>query len=124
EFEQRLKVLHQMPNAQDLFDLYVNNLGKDLHKVDAMVAAKLTGENKKYFTDFAAQKLTNVKDANIYQNQLTDYYNKKKKENIAYQQKAYEVYSKKSRAELVEYQNQLTSLTNEHNQLNNSLLTT
>jgi hypothetical protein len=42
EFEQRLKVLHQMPNAQELFDLYVNNLSKDLHEVDAKVAAKLT----------------------------------------------------------------------------------
>jgi TonB family protein len=119
EFEQRLKVLHQMPNAQELFDLYVNNLTKNLHEVDALVAAELNGENKKYFTDFAAQKLTNVKDANIYQDQLSAYYNKKKKENIEFHEKALDAYSKKSREELIKYQKELLEASSEYSQLSN-----
>ncbi len=114
EFEQRLKVLHQMPNAQQLFDLYVTNLSKDLHVVDSMVAAELNGENKKHFTDFAAQQLTNVKDANIYQEQLTEFYNSKKKEYEKELTKAKKEYDKISLADLNKYQNELRKLTNQN----------
>lgn len=117
EFEERIKVLHQMPNAQSLFDLYVNNLGKNLWEVDEMVAAKLDGADKQFFTDFATQKLTNVKDANIYQGQLSAFYNKKKQEYIAATKKANAVYQKKSTAELTKYQSEISKLKSEYNSL-------
>lgn len=117
EFEQRMKVLHQMPNAQELFDLYVNNLSMDLWEVDEMVANKLNGADKKYFTDFAAQQLTNVKDVNIYQNQLSAYYNKKKKEYTDAVKKADAIYQKQSTAQLKQYQYNLSKLKSEYTDL-------
>jgi hypothetical protein len=117
EFEQRIKILHQMPNAQELFELYVNNLGKDLYIVDAMVAQKLKGAEKTYFENFAKEKLTNVKDANIYQAQLSDYYNQKKKENIETQQKIHQAYAKKSKEDLMKYQSQIKQLVADYNQI-------
>ncbi len=119
EFEERLRILHQMPNAQVLFDLYINNLEKDLHEVDAMVAAKLSGTNKKYFTDFAAQKLTNVLNVNIYQDQLSNYYNNKKSEYSKAQQEAQNAYTKKSTKELKQYQQQLIDVVTKYNKLDN-----
>ncbi len=117
EFEQRIKILHQMPNAQELFELYVNNLGKDLYIVDAMVAQKLKGAEKTYFENFAKEKLTNVKDANIYQEQLSKYYNEKKKENIETQQKIHQTYAKKSKEDLMKYQSQMKQLVADYNQI-------
>lgn len=123
EFEQRIKILHQMPNAQELFDLYVNNLSKNLWEVDKMVANKLNGADKKYFTDFAAEQLTNVKDLNIYQDQLSAYYNKKKKEYIASAKKANEVYQDQSTKELNKYLIQLNQLKADYNNLSEQQLT-
>ncbi len=120
EFEQRLKVLHQMPDAQKLFDLYVNNLEKNLWEVDLMVAGKLSGEDKTFFTDFAAEKLTNVKDANIYQEQLSAYYSKKKQEYNDAAKAADAVYQKKSTADLKKYQSELNALKAEFNNLSYS----
>lgn len=117
EFEQRIKILHQMQNAQELFELYVNNLEKDLHIVDAMVAKKLKGNDKTNFKNFAKEKLTNVKDANIYQEQLSTYYNQKKKENIEAQEKINQAYAKKSTEDLMKYQNQLKKLVEDYNQI-------
>lgn len=79
EFEERIKVLHQMPDAQNLLEIYINNLTGNLWEADSLVALKLSGEDRKRFEDFAAEKHTNVvKDRNIYSLQLAAYYNKKR----------------------------------------------
>ncbi len=120
EFEQRLKVLHEMPNAQNLFDKYVNNLNKNLWEVDQMVADRLSGENKKRFQDFASQKLTNVKHESIYQKQLTEYYNTQKKKLIEEKKKRQEKYASKRLEELVVERAKLQSMINEYNRLSRS----
>lgn len=117
EFEDRIKVIHQMPRAQQIFDLYVNNLSKNLWEVDEMAAKLLTGNDQQLFKAFAAQKLTNVKDANIYQDQLSAYYNEKKKENEKAAMQAAKAYQQKSEAELVKYQQQMNQLVKDYNQL-------
>lgn len=118
EFEQRIKVLHQMPNAQKLFDLYVNNLSMKLWEVDEMVAAQLNGTDQKYFNEFASEKLTNVKDASIYQEQLTAYYNKKQKEYLAAAKKTNDIYQKQSLEDLNKYQYELSKLKSQYSELN------
>jgi hypothetical protein len=75
EFEERLKVLHEIPDAQDLFDLYVNNLTKNLYEIDQLVANELTDQNKVIFQNFANQKLTNVDNKNINQEKIKEFYN-------------------------------------------------
>lgn len=79
EFETRMQSIHNTCR-QDILDVYVNNLDKDLWKVDEMAAQKLKGtEHESIFIDYAAQKLENVKDAadNIYAKTLGDYFRKK-----------------------------------------------
>lgn len=80
EFEQRVKELHTLKNGNELLQLYLNNLAKNLSTVDSIVALKMSGREKTVFNSFAAQGLTNIKDAAIYQDQLSAYYTKKKKE--------------------------------------------
>lgn len=122
EFEQRIKILHQMHNAQELFDLYVNNLEKNLWEVDEMVANKLNGADKEYFTDFAAEQLTNVKGLNIYQDQLSAYYSKKKKEYLDAAKKANAIYQQQSTAQLKQHQYNLSKLKSEYANLNTAQL--
>lgn len=117
EFEQRLKILHQMPNAQALFDLYVNNLEKNLWEVDEMVAEKLSGANQNYFNEFAAEKLTNVKDVDIYQDQLSEYYNEKKKAHYDAAKEANATYQKKSTEQLNQYLKDIAAYKSEVNLL-------
>lgn len=117
EFEDRIKVIHQMPGAQRIFDLYVNNLDKDLWEVDQLAAKLLSGSDQSIFNDFAAQKLTNVKNANIYQDQLSAYYNKKKKENEDAVLKSSKAYQQKSVSQLLKYQQQMNNLVSDYNAL-------
>lgn len=91
EFETRLQALHKIPNADSYLKLYIDNLQKNLWEVDALVAKQLTGEHKTTFENFAAQKCTNLKDAEIHQELLSEYYAQKRKsfeaENQALQEK-------------------------------------
>lgn len=61
-FEQRLAKLHTLPNGQELFELYVGNLGKNLYQVDSMVAARIKTAEQADFIAFSKQRLTNVKN--------------------------------------------------------------
>lgn len=81
EMEERIYQLHKLDNGDSLLSIYINNLGNDLYIADSLVANSLTGKNKAQFISFYNQKLTNLKDAkNIYQEQLSAYYTKKRKQ--------------------------------------------
>ncbi|KAI9447037.1 hypothetical protein F5148DRAFT_1292501 [Russula earlei] len=51
EFERRLCQLHKGGNNQ-ILDLYVNNLDKNLYEIDSMAASLLTGRMKQVFLSF------------------------------------------------------------------------
>lgn len=80
EFEARLALLHKAKNGDDLVKLYINNLGKDMWEVDSMVMKRLKGKLRQQFILFKNERLTNIKDADIYQKQLSAFYNKKMNE--------------------------------------------
>ncbi len=63
EFEQRLQYIFKTCN-KDILEIYVNNLDKDLWRLDEMAVEKLGKDDMaEQFRKFAAQRLTNVKDA-------------------------------------------------------------
>src|SRR5690606_26012945 len=113
EFEQRLKVLHKIQNAQSLFDLYVNNTDKNLWEVDEMVVQKLSGNNRKLFENFANQKLSNVNNGGIYQKQLSEYYNSKLIEVNKTLNESKQAYLNKTKAELEVLETDLKNIRNE-----------
>jgi hypothetical protein len=80
EFAERVRELHKLENGNEWLKIYVTNISKDLSYADSVIATKLTGDSKRIFTTFAKQRLTNIKDAAIYQDKLNDYYTKKKQE--------------------------------------------
>jgi len=86
EFEERVRQLHLLEKGDELLKIYVNNLGKDLSYSDSLVANKLSGNEKIIFKNFEAEKLTNIKDAAIYQEVLSAYFNTKQKEFLKKQQ--------------------------------------
>lgn len=81
EFEARIQVLHTIQEPQSLLEMYVTNLDRNLWEIDSMVALELIGDYKARFDAFTAEKHTNVKNKNIYQERLTAYYNQKRQEN-------------------------------------------
>src|SRR5690606_7941380 len=72
---------------------------------------------KQDFVQFALQKLTNVKADNIYQAQLSAYYNETKKEFSQQQEVANEKYRKENYGELERLQSELVNLKQESKQL-------
>ena len=86
EFEQRIQVLHKAGNGEELLQHYVHNLGKDLSISDSVVARAVQADLKAQFQAFAKEKLTNIKDADIYQKRLSDFYQNKRKELKHYHQ--------------------------------------
>jgi hypothetical protein len=80
EFEERIKALHKLDNGNDLLKIYIDHLSENLSDVDATISTKITGKAKKQFDAFAKQGLTNIKDAQIYQEQLSAYYTNKQRE--------------------------------------------
>jgi hypothetical protein len=60
EFEKRLKALHQMKNGQELLEIYVNNVTRDLSEADRLVAAQLSGKDKAVFETFSDENLGNT----------------------------------------------------------------
>lgn len=124
EFEERLKALHRMPDAQSLFEVYINNLTEDLYLSDQKVADLLSDEDKEIFLKFAAERLTNVENHPLYQEQLSEYYTKKKKEyTIAYNKQQKE-YNKLSMAKLKAEEDQLNSMIKKYKELSFPRITT
>ncbi len=82
-FEKRLQTLF-CTGRQDLFELYVNQLERPLWEIDEQVTRQLGKTAEAYqFQEFAAQRLTNVKDAGRYAVLLRGFYNQKFKETKA-----------------------------------------
>lgn len=100
EFEERVKVLHGTAEGQRLLELYIRNLTTDLRVSDSLAARTATGEWKARFSAFASENLTNVKDAELYQQRLSDFYSKKREELIQHHRKLAEGLAAKNAAEL------------------------
>jgi hypothetical protein len=96
EFEDRLRALHGIAKSDSLLDLYINNLSKNLWEVDALIAKQLQGEERKIFENFAAQRCTNLKDADIHQERLSKYYATKREALAEENKKANALYQKKT----------------------------
>jgi hypothetical protein len=77
EFERRIKALHMLENGQQLLDVYVDNLMQPLWKVDQLVADRLTGESKKLFEGFSAERSGLQQDLSK-QSYYSDIYRKKR----------------------------------------------
>src|SRR5688500_14362958 len=56
DFEKRVKALHMLDNGQELLDVYVDNLTQPLWRADQLVADRLTGESRKLFEGFSAER--------------------------------------------------------------------
>ncbi len=100
EFEQRIQVLHRANKGEELLQLYIHNLGKDLSISDSLVARAVQADLKTQFEAFAKEKLTNIKDADIYQKRLSDFYQSKRRELKLHQRKLAERLAAKNAAEL------------------------
>ncbi len=123
EFSDRLQVLHRIENAQTYFDLYVTQLGRNLHEIDLQVSKLLTGKEKEQFEAFAAEKLTNVKPSGQNYDLLRKYYQntlQKQQQETSYLQKEY---ATKSKAELAEIQKHLQKLSSDYSKRRNSINT-
>jgi cytochrome c553 len=80
EFESRMPFIHQTCR-NDILELYVNNLEKNLWEIDEMAALKL-GTNKlaPRFLQFAALKQTRIKEGRKDAALLSNFYNKRLKQ--------------------------------------------
>lgn len=110
EFQERLQALHKVENAQPLFDLYINQLDKNLFEIDKQVAARLTGDNKIVFEKFEAQKLTNVKPDGQNYNKLKQFYTAKVKEQQQEIKQKQREYNQKSAEELSVVQTEIAAI--------------
>lgn len=75
-FETRLQEIFKTCK-NEVLEMYINNLDKNLYEVDSMVAEFLAGDTDvidSVFESFYKQKLTNVKDADKNTALLKDYY--------------------------------------------------
>lgn len=122
EFQERLQALHKMKNAQQLLDLYINQLDKDLYLIDAQVTKYVEGKDRKVFQDFTAQKLTNVKPSDQNHELLKEYYSsqlKKEQNRVKSRRKAYQA---KTREELENMQQEFAVLNTEYRAKRNNAL--
>ncbi|MBI1289389.1 MAG: TonB family protein [Flavobacteriales bacterium] len=77
EFEARIALLHKLEDGNPLVEIYLNHLTKDLYISDSLVAEMVDDGYEETFKLWAREKLTNVKDAPLYQKRLSEYYVKK-----------------------------------------------
>lgn len=99
EFEARVDAIHKLPNAQQVFDLYIANIGEDMYKTDEKVVEILSGEDKLIFEQFAGEMATNI-EGSIYDEQLQKYYKTKRKVLASVQKRRKDLYRNKTVAEL------------------------
>ncbi len=83
EFEIRINQLHKSKGSKgdNYLNIYLSNLRMNLSKVDSIVSIQMKGRMALTFKKFAKEGLTNIENLNIYQDQLSNYYNRKRKEN-------------------------------------------
>ncbi len=90
EFEKRLQALFKTCR-NDLLELYINHLDKNLWEVDKMVMEKLQGtKHALIFENFYKEKLTTIEGGNQYALQLKKYYAQKVKKEKEALQKLYQ----------------------------------
>ena len=121
EFEDRLKVMHQQNNGQQIMAQYIKFVNAPMHKIDRIIADKFAkGHAKKIFEAFEAKKHTNVENDGIHQQRLSDYYNRKlRAEKDALQSIRKELLTKE-RDEIIKIQKEISRLERqEYNQANN-----
>ncbi|WP_417602455.1 c-type cytochrome [Owenweeksia hongkongensis] len=76
EFQTRLQSIFETCE-NEILEVYVNNIGLDLYKLDSMAAYKLRAHKMaKTFENYSHDKLTNVRNANKYVRLLRGYYGK------------------------------------------------
>lgn len=76
EFEARLRVIFRTCD-DEVLEIYINNLDKNLFELDSMAAMKVRGSDTyDAFINFANQRLTKVKQADKYSKLLKGYYEK------------------------------------------------
>lgn len=75
-FEERLKVIFKTCDSR-VFNLYVNNLDKNLYEADSMAAWLLSGGLKTAFLDFYARKDGGVDISDAQNKELQNYFEKK-----------------------------------------------
>lgn len=75
-FEERLQAIHKgCADANTIFDIYVQNLNRNLHEVDKMIVSTIGNTSlRKQFGTFAAQQLTNVPNIDADVSKLNQYY--------------------------------------------------
>lgn len=76
-FEERLKVIFKTCDSR-VFNLYVNNLDKNLYEVDSMAARLLSGGLKNTFLGFYARKDGGVDISDVQNKELQHYFEKKR----------------------------------------------
>ncbi|NOQ70588.1 MAG: hypothetical protein GQ574_01220 [Crocinitomix sp.] len=77
EFEARMPFIHQTCN-NSILELYVNNLDKNLCTIDSMAMRRLSGSNRKAFSNFALKGQGQVTVTTSAQQSLNAYYALKK----------------------------------------------
>jgi TonB family protein len=110
EFEQRIQALHRANKGEELLQLYVHNLGKDLSISDSLVARAVQADLKAQFEAFAKENLTNIKDADIYQKRLSDFYQSKRKELKHHHQAMADKFAAMNATELRKMQTELNNV--------------
>ncbi|GEM_PF-3431848 len=110
EFETRLQVMHQLPNGQEVLEIYLSHLDENMSVSDKLAFRLVDEEFREIFQSFIDQRATNV-DAKIYQSQLSAFYNKKRKSYLKEVEKNRARYQKESTARLKELQSELSTLT-------------
>ena len=93
EFERRLQVMHQLEKGSLLLDTYISNLSEPMWKCDEMATKLVSGEERVIFENFAKERLTNVQNSGIHQEELFEYYSQQCKD-----------YRRENRRRLEEYQ--------------------
>ncbi|MCB0822227.1 MAG: hypothetical protein KDC09_05990 [Bacteroidales bacterium] len=98
EFEERLQVIYKTCK-QEILDLYVNNLHKNMWEIDEMAAEFLGADDQNYqtFKKFASLKQTQVKMDEQKAKILADFYMKEKKRNEDQIQRNWEKYTEKKK---------------------------
>jgi hypothetical protein len=118
EFEERLKVIFTTCDSR-IFNLYVNNLDKNLYEIDSMAANLLSGDLRNKFLEFSARKDGGVDISDSQNKQLQAYFEEKRaiytKAITATLQKMYDSEAEKSQAafnEFMKHQNSENIRTN------------
>lgn len=74
EFAERLRIIHLALNGQEVISMYIKNVARDLSYSDSIAATMVHTSLQNYFVEFHKEGLTNVKDAELYQLALSNYY--------------------------------------------------